>query len=67
MRPDEVALLINSWTSECDACGYGQGGYTNSPAIEGLPILTPESTACHGCGERFTVRINLYTGQEDRL
>lgn len=62
--PDKPTLVIDAWHSECGACGYGRGGYTASPALEGLPILTPGSTSCPGCDVVFTHRLNVYTDRE---
>lgn len=59
----EPTLIIDAWHTECGSCGYGRGGWTASPRLEGKPILTPESRECHGCGVRFTRTINLYAGE----
>lgn len=47
-------LEVHGWHTQCGACGYGRGGWAGSPAREGKPILTPESTECPGCGVVFT-------------
>lgn len=62
-KPRKPVLVINAWTTECNACGYGKGGWMSSPALQGKPILTPESTTCHGCGVTFTESWNAYTGE----
>lgn len=63
----EVTLTVNDWTTECGACGYGRGGWAASPARKGLPILTPTSRTCHGCGKRFTHVANLHAGTREAI
>lgn len=60
-------LVINAWSTECGECGYGRGGWAASPALKGLPILTPESQTCHGCGAVFTESVDVYTGERKTL
>ena len=55
-----AVLEIHGWHSQCGSCGYGRGGWSASPARDGKPILTPTSTVCHGCGEQFTERREMY-------
>lgn len=59
-----ITLIVQRWHTECGSCGYGAGGYTSSPALEGKPILTPESDVCHGCGETFTHTMDPYKSLE---
>lgn len=60
-RVDKTALrAVHGWHTECSACGYGGGGWTASPALEGKPIITPTSEECPGCGARFV-------GNDDRF
>lgn len=47
-------LEVHGWHTQCRSCGYGRGGWAGGPAAKGLPILTPASTECHGCGVTFT-------------
>lgn len=47
-------LIVHDWSTECGVCGYGKGGWAASPALEGKPILTPESTECPSCEAEFT-------------
>jgi hypothetical protein len=51
-----ILLVVHGWSTECGACGYGAGGWASArnPALEGKPILGPDSTICHGCDETFT-------------
>jgi hypothetical protein len=51
-------LVVHGWHTECGTCGYGRGGWGSSPALKGEPILTPESTVCHGCGVTFTHKVD---------
>jgi len=39
-------LIVEDWHTECGACGYGAGGWMESPRDGGNPILSPESRAC---------------------
>lgn len=48
-----ATLVVHGWSTECGGCGYGGGGWRNSPALKDKPILTPDSTECPGCGARF--------------
>ena len=61
-----IVLEIHGWHTQCGACGYGSGGPYSSrnPARQGKPILDPESTVCHGCGETFTHTLNVYRDME---
>jgi hypothetical protein len=56
-------LIVDRWHSECNACGYGHGGWASSPAHEGKPILTPESKSCPECLVEFTHAVDPYTGK----
>ena len=63
MTPDPMAdLVVEDWHTECGACGYGDGGWPDSPADVGNPILTPESRFCPGCGVAFARVVNVCTG-----
>jgi len=47
-----ATLIVHSWHTEC-SCGYGSGGWAAAAAGKDTPILTPDSTECPGCGEKF--------------
>lgn len=49
-----VPLVVHGWHTECGRCGYGSGGWPAAFNGQDTPILTPESTVCHGCGRTFT-------------
>jgi hypothetical protein len=55
-------LNVEPWHTECGACGYGIGGWLESPADQGKPILGPDSRVCPGCGARFTRVIDECAG-----
>ena len=38
-------LVVEDWHTECGACGYGAGGWIESPLAGGNPILSPEAWA----------------------
>ena len=48
-------LIVEAWHSECGACGYGAGGWAQSPAEQRGPILGPASRVCPGCGREDSV------------
>jgi hypothetical protein len=60
---ERVVLIVQAWSSECESCGYGKGGWTSSPALEDPPRepLTPQSRVCNGCGQRFTHVHDVYS------
>lgn len=63
MSAPAVILAVHGWHTECESCGYGKGGPYGAmnPARRGEPILTPESTVCHGCGRTFTHVQDVYS------
>jgi uncharacterized protein YhfF len=51
---DQTALrVVHGWNTQCGACGYGGTSWVDSPALQGKPIITPESESCPECGARF--------------
>lgn len=62
MSDERIVLVVHGWSTECGACGYGEGGWASNrnPALQGKPILGPDSTVCHGCGKAFTHKSLLY-------
>jgi hypothetical protein len=51
---DKTALrVVHGWNTQCGGCGYGGTSWADSPALEGKPIITPESASCPACGARF--------------
>lgn len=59
-------LIVDSWHTECGECGYGQGGWASSPALQGKTPLNPESRVCHGCGVEFTEVLDVYAAHTPR-
>jgi len=55
-------LVVEDWHTECGACGYGAGGWIESPLDGGNPILSPESRACPRCGVAFARVVDVSTG-----
>jgi hypothetical protein len=55
-------LVVEIWHRGCGACGYGIGGWLESPAERGKPILAPDSRVCPGCGARSTRVIDVCAG-----
>jgi hypothetical protein len=49
-------LIVHDYNCQCANCGYGGDSWTDSPALEDKPILTPESKECPGCGVKFEQR-----------
>lgn len=52
-------LIVQGWHTEC-SCGYGKGGWAAAAAGKDVPILTPDSVKCPGCGEYFDRRVDSY-------
>lgn len=61
MKSDRTILLVTRCHSECASCQYGRGGWASSPALDGKPVLTPESRECPGCGRTFTHKQDVYS------
>lgn len=51
-----ATLIVQQWSTECGACGYGAGGWAASPILKDpdAVILTPSSKVCPSCGASFT-------------
>ena len=65
--PPDIVLEVHGWHTCCGSCGYGGGGWADSPANKSLPILTADSPHCHGCGRTFTHRLTVPTGERAAL
>lgn len=59
MTENTALRVVHAWNTQCGGCGYGGTSWADSPALEGKPVLTPESGSCPACGARFV-------GNDDR-